>query len=61
MPVATQMLLQVALRDIGQLTDIETDTYRALACLGKRQVSLLALDRAGASSQTLVTDERRTG
>jgi hypothetical protein len=24
MPVATQMLLQVALRDIGQLTDIET-------------------------------------
>jgi hypothetical protein len=28
MPVATQMLLQVALRDIGQLTDIETGLYK---------------------------------
>jgi hypothetical protein len=35
MPVATQMLLQVAERNIGQLTDIETDVYTGLASPGK--------------------------
>jgi hypothetical protein len=60
MPVARQIVLQLARRDIGQLTDIETDVYRAPICLGKRQFRRLALDRDGASSQTLVIDERRS-
>jgi hypothetical protein len=74
MPVARQIVLQLARRDIGQLTDIETDVYRAMARPGKRLVSHInqvlsatmtpgsafALDRAGTSAQTLVTDERRS-
>jgi hypothetical protein len=53
MPVATQMLLQVAERNIGQLTDIETDAYIGLASPGKRQVSSDATN-IGAGSGALL-------
>jgi hypothetical protein len=60
MPVATQMLLQVAERNIGQLTDIETDVYTGLASPGKRQVSSDATNiGAGSGRATLAAPRYR--
>jgi hypothetical protein len=60
MPVATQMLLQVAERNIGQLTDIETDVYTGLASPGKQQVSSDATNiGAGSGRATLAAARYR--